>query len=111
MVFARDDPRRRALEDGEVLHPIDDARHDLDRAGAGADHADALAREIDRCVPARGVELRAGETLAAGNIGDVDAVELAGSDDQRGRAPCAAIGRSEEHTSELQSLMRKSYAV
>src|SRR3546814_14970732 len=79
MVFARDDPRRRALEDGEVLHPIDDARHDLDRAGAGADHADALAREIDRCVPARGVELRAGETLAAGNLGDVDAVELSGS--------------------------------
>src|SRR3546814_8781124 len=38
-------------------------------------------------------------------------VRLAGGADQRRRAGATGGGRSEEHTSELQSLMRISYAV
>src|SRR3546814_5795815 len=40
---------------------------------------------------------------------DVCVLDAAGSD--RGRCGTAAAARSEEHTSELQSLMRTSYAV
>src|SRR3546814_6593582 len=58
--------------------------HRRGRTGDGADGAGGAGAEHDRELPGRGV------------VGDAGAVRL---------------GRSEEHTSELQSLMRISYAV
>ena len=54
-----------------------DLRHELDRAGAGADHGDALAGEVVVVVPARGVERRARRTSRRpGMSGHGGAVEL-----------------------------------
>src|SRR3546814_6170852 len=54
-------------------------------------------------------------------VADIESAERLGGPADRGRKPgsvrktaeqgCAGTGRSEEHTSELQSLMRNSYAV
>src|SRR3546814_6575628 len=49
--------------------------------------------------------------LALANQGDVDPQSLAGAMATGTHGTGAALGRSEEHTSELQSLMRISYAV
>src|SRR3546814_3749018 len=60
-----------------------------------------------------GLEVTASEQLTEqgdGNIFRVDATIGANFDDGRGNA-VLSVGRSEEHTSELQSLMRISYAV
>src|SRR3546814_9566506 len=76
---------RAALDRIAVLHP---------------DHA----REILRAQPADDVaivDLAASRLLAAGIVAELDVRDL---------VP-AAVQRSEEHTSELQSLMRISYAV
>src|SRR3546814_1165017 len=56
-----------------------------------------------------------GQVLTAGVFGDIKAVDVIGT--TKGRGFTGAMkrhnfsGRSEEHTSELQSLMRISYAV
>src|SRR3546814_9062697 len=71
----------------------------LDVVGAGRAKADAVYRGLLEKLGASGSEQsRAGFDLNARNIGIT-----AGLADN--------IGRSEEHTSELQSLMRISYAV
>ena len=62
-------PDRRALEDGEVLDLGRDRRDHLDGGGAGADHRDALAAQVDVVVPARGVHHRAGEVSRPGMSG------------------------------------------
>src|SRR3546814_1349522 len=72
------------------------------RAGAGARGAVDLPRPT-----AAGIGRAAVARLRAAVGGGHAGVPGAGTD--RGRAP--AGGRSEEHTSELQSLMRISYAV
>ena len=59
------DPLRGALEEADLLGPVDDGRDDLDGCGPGADDADALSLQGDRVVPAGGVEGRAGESLQA----------------------------------------------
>ena len=45
------------------------AGRDLESAGARADHRDALAAQVDRVVPLRGVERRAGEVLLPVDVG------------------------------------------
>ena len=70
-VRLRHDVRRRALEHRHVAGLGLDAGHELDRAGAGAEDGDALAAQVDRVVPLRGVEGRAGE--------GVDPRDVAGS--------------------------------
>jgi len=73
------DPRRGALED---VHPADlglDARDELDRRGAGADHGDALAGEVVVVVPLGGVEHPPLEPIKAGDGGDRRLVQRAGS--------------------------------
>src|SRR3546814_3932908 len=69
----------------------------------GAEPAEGLPERVDRCEPA---EALAGVDQA------LIAEELEGLADRdpAGRVGCRE-GRSEEHTSELQSLMRISYAV
>src|SRR3546814_8120781 len=72
-------------------------------------HADAVqpARDLISIVVARIVEFSAGVELGHDDLGRRDAFFLVDS----GRDAAAVILRSEEHTSELQSLMRISYAV
>ena len=51
-------PRRGALVKLKRRNVLHDLGHDLDGAGAGADHRDALSGQIDAVVPLRGVENR-----------------------------------------------------
>src|SRR3546814_4245793 len=74
------------------------------------------ARREPGDVPRRGLRLlpqmaRAGEELVRAEGGDRQFARHGGGEEQAGRADGAAQLRSEEHTSELQSLMRISYAV
>src|SRR3546814_4823740 len=91
-------PHRAAREDHAVFGAVREGEHLLgareDHVMVARDGAAAQAREADLAVTAR-----AGEAVAAtlGAFGEVDAAPFG--------------GRSEEHTSELQSLMRISYAV
>src|SRR5829696_2972372 len=76
------DVGRRALEDGETGHLRCDLRHDLDRAGARAQHRDPLVAEVVPVVPVRGVEERALERVQTGDVGGARSAELAGGGDQ-----------------------------
>src|SRR3546814_2328400 len=70
--------------------------------------AAAAPVEVDRNHIAIGLPLRIDQRIASHQaIDETDDDVRAG----RERGQCAALGRSEEHTSELQSLMRSSYAV
>src|SRR4029079_19194885 len=65
-VVQRRAPVRRALEHGEMADVPGDGLDGLHAGGAGADHGDALALEVDGFMrPARGVERFALETVAA----------------------------------------------
>jgi hypothetical protein len=87
VVGLRHDPRRRALEQRQLRGPGRDARHELDRAGAGADHRDLLAGEVDVVAPPRGVERRAVEPLDPGQLRDLRQVQRADPGDQRVTPP------------------------
>jgi hypothetical protein len=63
-------PLRGALEDGQGGDVVDDGRPDLEAAGPGADEGDALAAQIHRVFPLRGVEHRPGEPVQALDVGD-----------------------------------------
>src|SRR3546814_7920602 len=81
-------------------------------AGAAAGHRGRTAaahREHRRgaAVPQRRIAVRVGEDKAFGQ--EAVAIDIAAG--RIGLGIDVAIGRSEEHTSELQSLMRISYAV
>ncbi len=80
------DPRRRALVDVEVRGHRRDLRHELDRAGAGADDRDPLAGQVVFVVPVRGVEGRALEPVEARQVGIARLVQRphAGGDHLRG---------------------------
>src|SRR3546814_4523781 len=73
-------------------------RHLAAAVAADRDHRDPLAR---RAI-ARGIEVMGGEV-----VGEADDLV----DQESGRIGREPASRSEEHTSELQSLMRISYAV
>src|SRR3546814_9409803 len=85
--------------------------HAVPDAAAPLETLDALVRAVDRCTrcpPYRhATQGVAGEGPASGRIMLVG--EQPGEqEDVRGRT---FVGRSDEHTSEIQSLMRRSYAV
>src|SRR3546814_2837136 len=81
----------------------------LDARIAAADHRDALALE-QRTVAMRAIgDALVAIVVLAGHVHLPPA--RTGRQDQRARAQRGAVLRSEEHTSELQSLMRISYAV
>ena len=58
-------PRRRSLEDVELLDLGGDPRHDLDGRGPRADDGHPLALDLDALVPVRTVELHALELFTA----------------------------------------------
>src|SRR3546814_5328374 len=71
----------------------------------------AAARRVRRCQSRKQGERQSGEPACAALHG-LPAVSCATSRCRRGSSiPVCVIQRSEEHTSELQSLMRISYAV
>ena len=76
------DPRRRALEDVQLLDLRLDARHVLDRGRAGADRGDALALQVHVVIPAGRVEHRPLEALDAGNGGQLRLGERSEAADQ-----------------------------
>src|SRR3546814_5304308 len=87
-----------------------DAGGEIDRCGAAGTDA-TLAADADAGRRARTVRIGAAVAAdARGGRGQVAGVERARCDMDRGAA-AATAARSEEHTSELQSLMRISYAV
>src|SRR3546814_8711315 len=63
----------------------------------------AIGREYLQCF---------GTTEGQRRIGSIERVKTGSGNDDDGRLPAARAGiRSDEHTSELQSLLRRSYAV
>src|SRR3546814_7425496 len=63
------------------------------------------------CFPMARKSLRTADTAAAGATPQRFAARPCGNSENRFRIACGPTPRSEEHTSELQSLMRISYAV
>src|SRR3546814_9637513 len=105
-------PPRSTLTD--TLFPYTTLFRSVHRVRRVAD-AEAEAAEVRRGVGdlrrVRGVDAAAEVDRRAGSGGTTD---VSGGQEGRGRVADAAVvdaGRSEEHTSELQSLMRISYAV
>ena len=82
-VVAGDHPRGGALVDVEVGGHLLHLGHDLDRRGAGADHRDPPAGQVDGVVPRRGVEQRATEALDALDLREARRGEAAGRRDER----------------------------
>ncbi len=66
----------------QVLHLLGDLRHQLHRAGAGADHRDGLALEVVTVIPARRMEGAALEILQALQLRNLRLVQLAHRRDQ-----------------------------
>lgn len=64
------DPGRGALVEVELADHLLDLRDELDGRGTGADHGDALARQVVVVVPLLGMEALAGEVLQAIEVGD-----------------------------------------
>src|SRR3546814_1973830 len=79
--------------------------------------SDLIAGRLEQQLPARQpavaiVEAAAGDDVPQKAVAlGVDAIQPVGEGLRRAERPGHAGGRSEEHTSELQSLMRISYAV
>ena len=65
----RNHPRRRSLEHEQAAHPLADARHDLHRRGAGAEHRHAPAGQVVVVGPPTRVERGALEPLESGQLG------------------------------------------
>ena len=94
VVGPRHHPRGGALVELQRRDVLDDLGHDLDGAGAGADHRDALAGEVDAVVPLRGVERGARRSSSrALELGDQRDVQTAGAGDQELRDELAARPR------------------
>ena len=68
--LARDDPRRRPLEEGHVCGCAGELRNELDRAGPRSDDRDVPSGEVGAVIPPRRVEQRTGEGRKARRLGD-----------------------------------------
>ena len=66
----------------QLGHLVGDGGDQLDPAGRRADHRHALARERHRRIPLRGVERRAAEAVAAGDLRQPWLVQLADRTDE-----------------------------
>src|SRR3984893_5069907 len=76
------DPLRAADELGDVAPRPSQRLGDLHAAGAAADDAPALAGVPHAVAPARRMERRSGETLAARDVGKQRLVQKAGGADE-----------------------------
>jgi hypothetical protein len=76
----------------QAFHFRLDLRHELDRAGAGADHGNAFAREVVVVIPGRRVKEGALEITKARDIGQLGLVQRSGAGDQDSRGQRAAGG-------------------
>ena len=90
----RRQPRRRALRDHQIGGDLGNVRQELQRAGAGADADDPLARERQLGAPLRRVHRLAGERAEALDLGgELRPVELAdGADHDVGGHRLARAG-------------------
>jgi hypothetical protein len=68
------------------------ARDQLRGGGAGADHADAAASQVNRRVPARRVQALAGKTVEAGDVGPAHLAQRPGAADEVARLEPLARG-------------------
>src|SRR3546814_4789015 len=88
---------------------MDAVDRDADRAAAGEFQVQAAV------LPAQREEAERRVRVGAVDVADADGADLVDGEDAVhagvDRLAAFAVGRSEEHTSELQSLMRLSYAV
>src|ERR1700692_3602376 len=78
-VVSRHDPARRTLKDEYLLGNAREVRHELDGAGAGANHRDTASCRVQVVVPARRMERRPREVLQTREGGNVGPIELAGA--------------------------------
>ena len=92
-VLAREEPVAAALEHRHVPDLGRDGRHELHRAGPGADDRDALAVQVDVVVPARRVHRRACEVVGAGDRRDRRGVQLARGEHDGVGLPAAPVLR------------------
>src|SRR3546814_3673493 len=88
----------------------------FDVAAIGNAIVDVIARTYDALIETEGLVKGAMRLIDAAEATRLyaamgPAVEMSGGSAANTLAGLAALGRSEEHTSELQSLMRISYAV
>src|SRR3546814_3557779 len=102
--------RRGGLEGAEHLAEVAHARcgQGLDRPGRDRVDPRALGAEVERQVAHRRLQAGLGHAHHVVVLQRADRAEVSQGQD---RAVAALHLRSEEHTSELQSLMRLSYAV
>ncbi len=89
------DPRGRALEQVQVRHLRRDLRHELDGAGASADHRHALARQRVVMVPVLRVKRLAAKTRQARDIGIRWPAQAAHARHQHASPHALAIGHVE----------------
>ena len=94
-IALRHHPGRGALIQRELRHQRRDLRHELDRAGAGADDRDALVLEIEPVVPAGGVEALAPERLQAGDARDQRQMQGADREHHHRRREAPSVGGSQ----------------
>ncbi len=94
-VMQRRAPIGRALEHGEMADVSRDGLDGLHAGGAGADHGDALAGEVDRFMrPSRGVERLAAERIAAFDARQGRGRQRADGGDQEAGAEVASVLQS-----------------
>lgn len=77
IIRCRQHPWRAPLEQHQAGHLIGERRHNLVRAGARANHCNALAAVIDAVGPLLRVHGHPAVQLRAGELGDVGPVQLA----------------------------------
>ncbi len=82
MVRGRGDPLCGALEDRQVGRHLAAPGDQLDRGGAGADHADARVRQVQAVGPARGVEAGPRERVEPRDVRVVGVMEDPSGGDQ-----------------------------
>ena len=98
IVGPRIDPRRRTLKQKQLRDRGGDCRHRLKGRRASTDHRYALAGQINRLIPARGMKRGAAKRVPAGDLRQPRAIELAdGADhgvgaERRALLPAGAPG-------------------
>src|SRR3546814_9485839 len=101
------EPAHRAQADVQVEQL---AQRDVERADAAADRRGQRALDSDQII-ACGLHTAAGQPVAKGVVGLFAGINFQPANFALATVGLGHGGRSEEHTSELQSLMRISYAV
>ena len=101
-VRAGQHPARGALEHLDEGRRLDQFRHDLHGAGAGADHRHPLARDVEVVIPGRAVDRAAPVGVDAADVGQLVVGQRSGGQhDGAGREALAALGRRGPHAGSL----------